>query len=121
MAMISGAIGGLLDVAFNFNTQAFLDDNLLDQFFRIGRKMTLFGDETWLKLFPKLFTRQDGVSSFFVKDTVEVDLNISRHLPEELYRDDWHLMPDVTAPGVDILAATSNSLEKKRKSICADV
>ncbi|XP_057541503.1 GPI ethanolamine phosphate transferase 2 isoform X2 [Amaranthus tricolor] len=91
-AMISGAIGGFLDVAFNFNTQAFLDDNLLDQFFRIGRKMTLFGDETWLKLFPKLFTRQDGVSSFFVKDTVEVDLNISRHLPEELYRDDWHLM-----------------------------
>ena len=31
------------------------------------------------------------------------------------------MQPDVTAPGVDILAATSNSLEKKRKSICADV
>jgi ethanolaminephosphotransferase len=28
-AMVSGAIGGFLDVAFNFNTQAFLDDNLL--------------------------------------------------------------------------------------------
>lgn len=28
-AMVSGAIGGFLDVAFNFNTQTFLDDNLL--------------------------------------------------------------------------------------------
>lgn len=28
-AMVSGAIGGFLDVAFNFNTQAYLDDNLL--------------------------------------------------------------------------------------------
>lgn len=27
--MVSGAIGGFLDVAFNFNTQALLDDNLL--------------------------------------------------------------------------------------------
>ncbi|XP_048501959.1 uncharacterized protein LOC104895503 isoform X3 [Beta vulgaris subsp. vulgaris] len=91
-AMVSGAIGGFLDVAFNFNTQAFLDDNLLGQFFRIGWNMTMFGDETWLKLFPKLFTRQDGVSSFFVKDTIEVDLNVSQHLPGELNRDDWHLM-----------------------------
>lgn len=28
-AMVSGAIGGYLDVAFNFNTQALLDDNLI--------------------------------------------------------------------------------------------
>lgn len=28
-AMLSGAVGGFLDVAFNFNTQAFLDDNLI--------------------------------------------------------------------------------------------
>lgn len=29
--MVSGAIGGFLDVAFNFNTQALLDDNLIGQ------------------------------------------------------------------------------------------
>lgn len=28
-AMTSGAIAGFLDVAFNFNTQALLDDNLI--------------------------------------------------------------------------------------------
>lgn len=90
--MVSGAIGGFLDVAFNFNTQALLDDNLLGlllqsffyflighlnvlflvhyyvagQFFSIGWKMVMLGDETWLKLFPGLFTRHDGVSSFYV-------------------------------------------------------
>ncbi|KAL9241384.1 hypothetical protein vseg_015502 [Gypsophila vaccaria] len=91
-AMVSGAVGGFLDVAFNFNTQAFLDDNLLCQLFTIGWNMTMFGDETWLKLFPQLFIRRDGVSSFFVKDTIQVDLNVSRHLPDELYKDDWNLM-----------------------------
>ena len=36
------------------------------QFFKIGWRMVMLGDETWLKLFPGLFTRHDGVSSFFV-------------------------------------------------------
>jgi len=27
--MVSGAVGGFLDVAFNFNTQALLDDNII--------------------------------------------------------------------------------------------
>ncbi|XP_041017312.1 GPI ethanolamine phosphate transferase 2 isoform X3 [Juglans microcarpa x Juglans regia] len=91
-AMVSGAIGGFLDLAFNFNTQALLDDNLLGQFFSVGWKMVMLGDETWLKLFPRLFMRHDGVSSFFVKDTVQVDHNVSRHLGDELSRDDWHLL-----------------------------
>lgn len=30
--MTSGAIAGFLDVAFNFNTQALLDDNLVGEF-----------------------------------------------------------------------------------------
>ncbi|KAF8404704.1 hypothetical protein HHK36_009592 [Tetracentron sinense] len=91
-AMVSGAIGGFLDVAFNFNTQALLDDNLLGQFYNIGWKMVMLGDETWLKLFPGLFTRHDGVSSFYVKDTVEVDRNVTRHLEAELIIDDWNLL-----------------------------
>ncbi|CAK9169181.1 unnamed protein product [Ilex paraguariensis] len=91
-AVVSGAIGGFLDIAFNFNTQALSDDNLIGQFFRIGWKMVMLGDETWLKLFPGLFTRHDGVSSFFVKDTVHVDHNVSRHLNEELNRTDWNML-----------------------------
>ncbi|KAK1277080.1 hypothetical protein QJS04_geneDACA018773 [Acorus gramineus] len=91
-AMVSGAIGGYLDVAFNFNTQALLEDNLVDQFYNIGWKMVMLGDETWIKLFPGLFTRYDGVSSFYVKDTVEVDHNVTRHLDDELLSNDWNLL-----------------------------
>ncbi|ONI02441.1 hypothetical protein PRUPE_6G198700 [Prunus persica] len=99
-AMVSGAIGGFLDVALNFNTQAMLDDNLLDQFFKIGWKMVMLGDETWLKLFPGLFIRHDGVSSFFVKDTVQVDQNVSRHLGHELNKDDWDFLVVVSDHGM---------------------
>ncbi|CAO2047272.1 unnamed protein product [Urochloa humidicola] len=91
-AMVSGAIGGFLDVAFNFNTQAFLEDNLLGQLRRIGCKLVMLGDETWIKLFPTLFARQDGVSSFYVRDTVEVDFNVSRHLEFELAAKDWSVL-----------------------------
>nr|GMD49280.1 GPI ethanolamine phosphate transferase 2 isoform X1 [Ipomoea batatas] len=91
-AMVSGAIGGFLDVAFNFNTQALLDDNIIVQFLRVGWKMVMHGDETWLKLFPGMFARHDGVSSFFVKDTVQVDHNVSRHLGFELKQTDWSLL-----------------------------
>ncbi|XP_026656332.2 GPI ethanolamine phosphate transferase 2 isoform X5 [Phoenix dactylifera] len=61
-------------------------------FYRIGWKLVMLGDETWIKLFPKLFTRQDGVSSFYVKDTVGVDLNVSRHLDVELAAEDWDFL-----------------------------
>ncbi|CAN6465242.1 unnamed protein product [Victoria cruziana] len=91
-ALVSGAIPGFLDVAFNFNTQAFEDDNILEQLHRIGWKILMFGDETWIRLFPGLFTRYDGVSSFYVKDTTEVDYNVSRHLEVELVADNWDLM-----------------------------
>lgn len=91
-AMVSGAIGGFLDVASNFNSQAYSDDNLIAQFFKIGWKMVMHGDDTWLKLFPGFFARHDGVSSFFVKDTVQVDHNVSRHLGDELSRDDWNFL-----------------------------
>lgn len=91
-AMTSGAIAGFLDVAFNFNTQAFLDDNILGQLARVGWKMVMLGDETWLRLFPSLFMRKDGVSSFYVKDTVEVDRNVTRHVEDELISTDWDLL-----------------------------
>lgn len=36
------------------------------QFLKVGWKLVMHGDETWLKLFPGMFSRHDGVSSFFV-------------------------------------------------------
>ena len=31
-----------------------------------GKRLNMFGDDTWLKLFPGMFGRVDGTVSFFV-------------------------------------------------------
>ena len=54
--------------------------------------MTFFGDDTWTRLFPGKFLRQDPVTSFFVSDYTEVDHNVTRHLGSEMKRDDWDVM-----------------------------
>ncbi|GAA5971852.1 hypothetical protein JCM11641_001538 [Rhodosporidiobolus odoratus] len=44
-------------------------------------KIVFAGDDTWLRLFPGTwFAWSEGVSSFFVSDTVTVDTNVTRHL-----------------------------------------
>lgn len=45
-------------------------DNGLDQLAIAGWKMVMFGDDTWLKLFPDKFMRHDGVNSFYVSTFV---------------------------------------------------
>ncbi|TQV92331.1 hypothetical protein V2A60_007020 [Cordyceps javanica] len=55
-------------------------------------KLLLYGDDTWLKLFPDFFDRHDGTSSFFVADFTEVDNNVTRHIDGELRNNDWSLM-----------------------------
>ena len=52
----------------------------------------MFGDDTWTRLFPGKFLRQDPVTSFFVSDYKEVDDNVTRHLGSEMNRDDWDVM-----------------------------
>ncbi|GAA5889616.1 hypothetical protein JCM8208_001076 [Rhodotorula glutinis] len=45
------------------------------------KKVVFAGDDTWLRLFPRdWFSWCEGVSSFFVSDTVTVDSNVTRHL-----------------------------------------
>lgn len=129
-AITTGSIPSFLDVILNFaesdsSSSLALQDTWLAQI-RAGRngtntgKLVMYGDDTWLKLFPDMFTRADGTSSFFVsvstccnplsfskvdsisrkirtkssflQDFTEVDQNVTRHVPEELIRDDWDAM-----------------------------
>lgn len=46
---------------------------------RSHMRMVHYGDDTWLKLFPNAFMREDGTTSFFVADYTEVDDNVTRH------------------------------------------
>merc|ERR1711956_161415 len=89
-ALMSGTIPGFIDVVLNFGSSKFEGDNLIEQWKMANRNLTMFGDDTWLKLFPDHFLRSDGTNSFFVSDFTEVDLNVTRHLDQELRSNfDW--------------------------------
>ncbi|PMD43264.1 GPI ethanolamine phosphate transferas-like protein 2 [Hyaloscypha variabilis F] len=101
-AITTGSIPSFLDVILNFaesDTTSSLasQDTWLAQMkekwkSKWARKLVMYGDDTWLKLFPGTFHRSDGTSSFFVSDFTEVDNNVTRHVPEELNNDDWNTL-----------------------------
>ncbi|KAA8912852.1 alkaline-phosphatase-like protein [Sphaerosporella brunnea] len=96
-AITTGSIPGFLDVILNLaesDTTSTLvhQDTWLAQIKANGGKLVMYGDDTWLKLFPGTFERSDGTSSFFVSDFTEVDNNVTRHIDDELMRNDWNAM-----------------------------
>ncbi|XP_035748277.1 GPI ethanolamine phosphate transferase 2 isoform X3 [Egretta garzetta] len=89
---MTGSIPGFIDVIVNLNSPALLDDNLIWQAKTAGKRIIFYGDDTWVKLFPKHFVEYDGTTSFFVSDFTEVDDNVTRHLDRVLKREDWDLL-----------------------------
>ncbi|XP_028909488.1 endosomal/lysosomal potassium channel TMEM175 isoform X2 [Ornithorhynchus anatinus] len=91
-ALMTGSIPGFIDIVMNLNSPALLEDNLIWQAKAAGKRIIFYGDETWIKLFPKHFVEYDGTTSFFVSDFTEVDDNVTRHLDKVLKREDWDLL-----------------------------
>ncbi|CAJ1058367.1 LOW QUALITY PROTEIN: GPI ethanolamine phosphate transferase 2 [Xyrichtys novacula] len=91
-ALTTGSIPGFIDVVMNLNSPALLEDNLIWQAKTAGKRMIFYGDDTWVRLFPKHFMEYDGTTSFFVSDYTEVDNNVTRHLDSTLKRDDWDIL-----------------------------
>ncbi|KFP08492.1 GPI ethanolamine phosphate transferase 2, partial [Calypte anna] len=91
-ALMTGGIPAFIDVIVNLNSPALLDDNLIWQAKTAGKRIIFYGDDTWVKLFPKHFVEYDGTTSFFVSDFTEVDDNVTRHLDRVLKREDWDLL-----------------------------
>jgi ethanolaminephosphotransferase len=70
-AITTGSVPGFLDVILNVaesDTTSTLaqQDSWLAQIKANGGKLVMYGDDTWLKLFPGMFERSDGTASFFV-------------------------------------------------------
>ncbi|KAL1960008.1 hypothetical protein VTO42DRAFT_676 [Malbranchea cinnamomea] len=97
-AITTGSVPSFVDVILNFaesespSTLAHQDTWLAQLRARPGSRLVMYGDDTWLRLFPGMFDRHDGTTSFFVSDFTEVDNNVTRHVPEELRMDDWSAM-----------------------------
>jgi len=70
-AMTTGSVPSFLDVILNIaesdtsSTLAY-QDTWLAQLKARGDRLVMYGDDTWLKLFPGMFDRADGTTSFFV-------------------------------------------------------
>jgi ethanolaminephosphotransferase len=71
--MTTGTVPNFVDVALNLGSSKILEDNLLLQARHHDMKLIFYGDETWLKLFPNVFIRSEGTTSFFVSDFTEVN------------------------------------------------
>ncbi|KAM9137825.1 GPI ethanolamine phosphate transferase 2 isoform 2-T2 [Pangshura tecta] len=91
-ALMTGSIPGFIDIIMNLNSPALLEDNLIWQAKTAGKRIIFYGDDTWVKLFPKHFVEYDGTTSFFVSDYTEVDDNVTRHLDSVLKREDWDIL-----------------------------
>jgi ethanolaminephosphotransferase len=97
-AITTGSVPSFIDLILNFaesdtsSTLATQDSWLAQMKAQSGGKLVMFGDDTWLRLFPDFFARSDGTTSFFVSDFTEVDHNVTRNVPSELQRDDWSAM-----------------------------
>ena len=75
-AITTGSIPSYLDVILNFaesdtsSTLASQDTWPGQLRAKDGGKLIMYGDDTWLKLFPGMFSRSEGTSSFFVSVSV---------------------------------------------------
>ncbi|XP_071565902.1 GPI ethanolamine phosphate transferase 2 isoform X1 [Temnothorax nylanderi] len=91
-AMMTGTVPNFIDIVLNFGSKPLHSDSLLLQANKRGHRLVFYGDDTWLSLFPRIFDRHDGTTSFFVTDFTEVDNNVTRHIRDELNRNDWTVM-----------------------------
>jgi ethanolamine phosphate transferase 2 subunit G len=76
-AITTGSVPSFLDVILNFaesdtTTTLAMQDTWLAQIHAKNKgKLVMYGDDTWLRLFPGMFMRADGTSSFFVSVSVD--------------------------------------------------
>lgn len=87
-------IDAVLNIAEDDTSSTLGDqDSWIKQMYLHNWKINMFGDDTWLKLFPDYFHKTDGTASFYVSDFTIVDNNVTRHLDHELSsQDDWNCM-----------------------------
>lgn len=69
---MTGTVPNFIDIVLNLGTAALKQDSIISQAHGANKTLVFYGDETWLKLFPKSFIRSDGTTSFYISDYTEV-------------------------------------------------
>ena len=71
-ALTTGTVPKFIDALLNFGGSEMRSPSIISSFKDHGLRTVLYGDDTWIQLFPGQFDRSDATTSFFTKDTVEV-------------------------------------------------
>ncbi|XP_038894123.1 GPI ethanolamine phosphate transferase 3 isoform X2 [Benincasa hispida] len=88
----TGGLPTFIDVGNSFGAPAIVEDNLIHQLVRNGKRVVMMGDDTWMQLFPHHFQKAFPYPSFNVKDLHTVDNGCIEHLLPSLYEDDWDVL-----------------------------
>ncbi|XP_038976418.1 GPI ethanolamine phosphate transferase 3-like isoform X1 [Phoenix dactylifera] len=90
--LTTGGLPTFIDVGNSFGAPAIVEDNLICQLNKNGKRVLMMGDDTWLQLFPGQFNKSYPYPSFDVKDLDTVDNGVMEHLLPSLYKDDWDVL-----------------------------
>lgn len=90
--LTTGGLPTFIDVGNSFGAPAIVEDNLIYQLNKHGKRVLMMGDDTWLQLFPDHFNKSYPYPSFNVKDLDTVDNGVMEHLLPSLYKDDWDVL-----------------------------
>ncbi|XP_058099385.1 uncharacterized protein LOC131243812 isoform X2 [Magnolia sinica] len=90
--LTTGGLPTFIDVGNSFGAPAIVEDNLIRQLVKNGKRVLMMGDDTWLQLFPDHFEKSYPFPSFNVKDLHTVDNGCIEHLLPALYQEDWDVL-----------------------------
>ncbi|KAM1923092.1 hypothetical protein FF1_021640 [Malus domestica] len=90
--LTTGGLPTFIDVGNSFGAPAIVEDNLIHQLAKNGKRVVMMGDDTWTQLFPHHFEKSFPYPSFNVRDLDTVDNGCIDHLLPFLYQEDWDVL-----------------------------
>ncbi|GJN37813.1 hypothetical protein PR202_gb26804 [Eleusine coracana subsp. coracana] len=91
-ALTTGGLPTFIDVGNSFGAPAIVEDNIMYQLVKNGKRVVMMGDDTWIQLYPEHFNKSFPYPSFNVKDLDTVDNGVIEHLLPSLHRNDWDVL-----------------------------
>ncbi|CAO2161963.1 unnamed protein product [Urochloa humidicola] len=91
-ALTTGGLPTFIDVGNSFGAPAIVEDNIMHQLVKNGKRVVMMGDDTWIQLYPEHFNKSFPYPSFNVKDLDTVDDGVIEHLLPSLHENDWDVL-----------------------------
>ncbi|RCV24132.1 hypothetical protein SETIT_5G060000v2 [Setaria italica] len=91
-ALTTGGLPTFIDVGNSFGAPAIVEDNIMHQLVKNGKRVVMMGDDTWIQLYPEHFNKSFPYPSFNVKDLDTVDNGVIEHLLPSLHKNDWDVL-----------------------------